>query len=625
MWRRLGANLYRVSFRMRLIGFLLLAGLVFGIVGCGGGGGGAAPQDAIYVDADNDDPGRDGTQANPYKTFTEALADPDLATYGQIRAADGTYNVALGETFPLNIDAAVTVTGLGANRTDVTIAGSGDNVVMILGSGASINHLEVTSASTTATPTVQLDLGTDSARTTVNDCDISGAGGAGQDAIGVSDAAYVAVENSVLAATDAACVNISDPDVDATITGNIMGSAYGVNLTSAATSATAKLRSNTFNSPTAAAVNVEGGPECIVDAGTTDTSGDDPGNNDFNNTAPCVHLRDARGSGDVMLARGNDFEPDAQCGVNIITTPGSGGWDTGEVCESAVYVDAEDGHDDTGTGSLANPYKTITHALEDSRVPTLPIVISGNFSSGSNGEPLPITITEDGVTIQGETGPTQDIVTGDPDDTSVFDIQANDVTLENFRVVSSYNAGTDAARAVRVAGDNALLVDMSISAAGSGAVLPYGVEVLLENISVTLTDCTLTAGSTFCFVLTGLNSTATISGCDFSTCVSGIVISGDDGTQSATVRDCTFTGTVGEAILVTKGSADVGTDSEPGGNTFTLCTIDLSDARASGAQMFAIDNIFSADPPVCGDNILVVGGGGGWSWRVTGGTSGTCP
>lgn len=72
----------------------------------------------IFVNADSgDDVNGKGSQVNPYKTITKGLSK---ALDGQIVIpATGTYNVALGEIFPLTPTQDVTVQGLGASLTIV--------------------------------------------------------------------------------------------------------------------------------------------------------------------------------------------------------------------------------------------------------------------------------------------------------------------------------------------------------------------------------------------------------------------------------------------------------------------------------------------------------------------------
>lgn len=79
--------------------------------------------DCIYVDSKrgNDSTG-DGTPDNPYRTITKGLS---VATAGStVSASGGTYLAGLGETFPLAIQANVTLAGSGVNRT--VVIGGGD-------------------------------------------------------------------------------------------------------------------------------------------------------------------------------------------------------------------------------------------------------------------------------------------------------------------------------------------------------------------------------------------------------------------------------------------------------------------------------------------------------------------
>ena len=78
----------------------------------------APPERVIYVDAGaGDDLAGSGSQAAPYRTLTRALADPRLEEGWQVRLAPGTYDSALGESFPIEIPPGVTVAGAGPGQT----------------------------------------------------------------------------------------------------------------------------------------------------------------------------------------------------------------------------------------------------------------------------------------------------------------------------------------------------------------------------------------------------------------------------------------------------------------------------------------------------------------------------
>jgi hypothetical protein len=78
-----------------------------------------------------------GSSACPFTTITEALAAPSSVSSSlTINVAPGTYNAALGEVFPLQVGANVTIQGTGTTRDQTVIDGSG-----IYGNGGSTNSV----------------------------------------------------------------------------------------------------------------------------------------------------------------------------------------------------------------------------------------------------------------------------------------------------------------------------------------------------------------------------------------------------------------------------------------------------------------------------------------------------
>ncbi|MEP0767313.1 MAG: DUF1565 domain-containing protein [Fimbriimonadia bacterium] len=602
---------------MKRLALIVPAILPLLFAGCGGGGGGGAGvRVAVYVAGTGNDVTGDGTQTNPYRTITKALTDPEVSTLLKIRVGSGVYNAAAGETFPLVIPANVDLEGTAATAADAQIVGdTGNATVVQLQLGSSLNKVKVESASTAASArAVLIGAGSTASPTEVINCIIVGAGAAGRHGIAVlANNVVFSITGSSLSAPNAACIAISGTNAVGTITGNTFADCdYGVHLASTATSSTATIRTNTFNANAQAGINVEGGS---VDAGTATSAG----GNTFTGSL-LYHLRDARSGGSIMQARGNTFNPAAQCGTNVFAEAGAPGWDIGTVCESAVYVDPNVAT--SGDGSAANPYKTIGEALNDGRVPGLPIFLKAGVYSAASGETFPIDVGDD-VTIVGGATPSSVIVTGGATDPTVFLISGDRVTLRGFRAVSPYTGGS-AARVVLIRGNDAALEQMLIAGTGSTSPPPNAVEADQAGLTFTIENCTLSAQSAAGLFINA-DVTVAVTGTTFTGSTNGIIVAGPGDAQSVTVRGCTFENTTGAAIQVLKGVVDAGTTSDPGDNTFSNCAIDLDDSRPSGARLQAIDNTFTDNPPVCGVNIVVAGAADGWHWRVTGGAEGNCP
>ena len=129
----------------------------------------AADGDVVvyYVDAINgSDTTGDGSETMPWRTITHALshvAGPDV----EIHVAPGTYDEALGESFPLTMEPGVSLIGAGPATT--VIAGNGTNSVILFSSAAVYTETTVLSG-------FQITNGSEGVR-------VDGTGGSGQSPI----------------------------------------------------------------------------------------------------------------------------------------------------------------------------------------------------------------------------------------------------------------------------------------------------------------------------------------------------------------------------------------------------------------------------------------------------------
>ncbi|MDD5774256.1 MAG: MopE-related protein [bacterium] len=83
-----------------------------------------------YVDAVNgDNTIGNGSQANPWKTVTKALSMIAANSPNTINVAPGTYNITLGETFPLRIKNSVSIKGAGSGNTILDAAGAYKQII----------------------------------------------------------------------------------------------------------------------------------------------------------------------------------------------------------------------------------------------------------------------------------------------------------------------------------------------------------------------------------------------------------------------------------------------------------------------------------------------------------------
>lgn len=104
------SSLGPVARRLLALPALLAASL--SSAACGGGGGGSdapEPLPGIYVDAVNGSNANTGAFDSPFKTITRAITAARIGD--TVRVAAGTYDAALGESFPIRPGFGVTIIG----------------------------------------------------------------------------------------------------------------------------------------------------------------------------------------------------------------------------------------------------------------------------------------------------------------------------------------------------------------------------------------------------------------------------------------------------------------------------------------------------------------------------------
>jgi nitrous oxidase accessory protein NosD len=132
---------------LRRVLVLVVSVLAIVLVGCP-----TKPGVTWSVDAVSGSDTNDGTTESPFKTISQAC---EVAVNGDIiTVAPGTYDAALGETFPIAIPAGVTIVGDEANQGDGAIptlvqgggAVKGDadtNATLLPGAGATVTGLKI--------------------------------------------------------------------------------------------------------------------------------------------------------------------------------------------------------------------------------------------------------------------------------------------------------------------------------------------------------------------------------------------------------------------------------------------------------------------------------------------------
>ncbi len=280
--------------------------------------------------------------------------------------------------------------------------------------------------------------------------------------------------------------------------------------------------------------------------------------------------------------------------------------DTGSeiICEDDLCVDPENGDDEAGDGSGANPFRTITKALEGASSGMSIGVWPGTLDL-QNGEVFPLHLPES-TTLRAVMPSEDTIISGGA---PTLDVGAG-VTVRGFIILP-------AGSAIEVSRPGDVLIERNTIHSDA---LP-GVKVIGENVQLTL-DSNWFAGSLItstaidsrdvpsAIVFTGNVYSGALAygvrlsdGCEadfLNEYFSGVDIAVEiTGEADVFVRDTqAFSGSIGFLVgeSTENASVDLGTEDDPGGNALTgndqadLCV-------SSGAVVYAIGNTWDNDPP----------------------------
>lgn len=431
--------------------------VVMGITlgGCGsdspagpGGGGGAVVIYASYVDAVSGSDSNAGTEQAPFKTITHALS---VAVAGDsIKVAPGTYDAALGESFPIQIPDSVALIGDETNRgkgsAPTEIRGQGPipsvssyTAAMVGGHGSRIAGFlvkaEVDSVLRFGVHSMDVDftIANSSFEDTYGGIRLAGTGNpvvignsfstssygvynfcdgfstiqnneflSGSLPVDINTQGDVLVYGNLFATNNRLAIQVQQGSItiDSNTFTGVYSQAYGAVRLS---SSSPKLRNNQFD--------VESGPCVVIDYNATPDLGTaaDPGGNVFAG-AGGVAIRNE--SSNWINAIGNTWhtsQPD--CGTEIIAVRrGVVAWGTGsqESCpvssgnsggNYSFYVNALSG-DDANAGTDQAPFKTITHAMSVA-LPHDSVKVEPGTYDVTNGEVFPIQIP-DSVSLIGD-------------------------------------------------------------------------------------------------------------------------------------------------------------------------------------------------------------------------------
>lgn len=435
----------------------MLLSVVMGITlgGCGsdspaGPGGGGGQQVVIYdhyVDAVSGSDSNAGTDQAPFKTISHALS---VAVAGDsIKVAPGTYDAALGESFPIQIPDSVALIGDETNRgkgsAPTEIRGQGpipsvlSYTAAILGGHGSriagfLVKAEVNAVLRFGVHSMDVDftVANSSFEDTYGGIRLAGMGNpvvigcsfstgsygvydfcdgfstiqnneflSGSLPVDINTQGSVLVYGNLFATNNRLAIKVQQgsPTIDSNTFTGVYSQTYGAVLLRSSS----KLRNNHFD--------VESGPCIVIKYNATPDLGTaaDPGGNVFAG-AGGVAIRNE--SSNWINAIGNTWHSSSPaCGTEIIAVRrGVVAWGTGsqESCpvssgesgsDYSFYVSALSG-DDANAGTEQAPFKTITKAMSVAQPDDSVKVNPGTYDI-ANGEVFPIQIP-DGVSLIGD-------------------------------------------------------------------------------------------------------------------------------------------------------------------------------------------------------------------------------
>lgn len=334
-----------------------------------------------FVDAALGDDANPGTEAEPLRTISAALA---VAVAGEaIKVAPGVYDTGLGESFPLDLPEGVTLVG------DEDAKGEGVAVTHIDGGGAAVVVL----------PDV--------------DCVVAGfkisSGVVPDTTVGIDVVSSgVELRNNTITENGAHGVRVRSGASDLVLTGN-------------------RIVDNGDSDTTGTGVAFEGGgansrveDNVITGNGigvATDTAGVDLGGgasfSNGGNTISCNGSNDVAVAGALAISAENGFWDDVPPssegegdGSDVFTDDEAGSVDSGGAALAAatcpfydLYVDGVNG-DDGNDGSQASPFETITAALAAATAEDV-VQVAPDVYDSAHGESFPIFVPAD-VTLRGD-------------------------------------------------------------------------------------------------------------------------------------------------------------------------------------------------------------------------------
>ncbi|KYC36690.1 hypothetical protein WA1_44220 [Scytonema hofmannii PCC 7110] len=177
--------------------------------------------ETLYVNPTAGSDSAAGSQQAPLKTITQALKR--VSSGSQIQLAEGYYNAASGEIFPINVSIAVTIVGNESNKgSNVLIEGSGEyrsptlakqNVTFILSSnGAELRGITVTNQANRG-----VAVWIESIASTISNCTFINCN---RDGVFASGNAHVTITDSLFAENATNCISIVR-DTQGEIRGNL--------------------------------------------------------------------------------------------------------------------------------------------------------------------------------------------------------------------------------------------------------------------------------------------------------------------------------------------------------------------------------------------------------------------
>ncbi|MEW6775872.1 MAG: DUF1565 domain-containing protein [Bdellovibrionota bacterium] len=270
-------------------------------------GGSDAVAFDLFVDALMGDDANDGTQTDPFKTITHALS---VAESGDlIKVAPGTYNAGLGEIFPIQLVAGVSLIGDVPNKGDGTTAttiqgaadsGGGNFRTLVGADGASIAGFTIIAGTTNG----YYGFATGATDVIVANNTFSGSYGG----IDLDSSNTAQIERNVFETDSYGCSGVGDPTIE---NNEFVDGAFGIDLLGDS----AAVLTNTF-ADVSTGILTQNGVDALIEGNTFTANSYNPAVNIQFDGAPTLRDNDFQQTSGTVISISDSAAPDLGTGAD---------------------------------------------------------------------------------------------------------------------------------------------------------------------------------------------------------------------------------------------------------------------------------------------------------------------